>query len=97
MMLRNIDSLKGCTVAATDGEIGHVEQLYFDDEAWGIRYLVVKASDWANGRRVLISPYSVVRTEPVALRIHVDLTRQQVRQPSFDTRRPVSHLGCQVR
>ncbi|QYD67888.1 PRC-barrel domain-containing protein [Paraburkholderia edwinii] len=95
MMLRNIDSLKGCTVAPNDGEMGHVEQLYFDDEAWGVRYLVVKASDWANGRRVLISPYSVVRTA-VAIRIHVDLTRQQV-TALLDTRRPVSHLGCQVR
>jgi len=39
-MLRAIESLKGCTVAASDGEIGSIEEVHFDDEAWGIRYLV---------------------------------------------------------
>ena len=29
-MLRSIESLKGCTVAASDGEIGSVEEVYFD-------------------------------------------------------------------
>jgi hypothetical protein len=58
MMLRNIDSLKGCTVAANDGEMGHVEQLYFDDEAWGIRYLVVKASDL--GQRAARADFAVL-------------------------------------
>jgi hypothetical protein len=77
-MLQNIESLEGCTVAASDGEIGDVEELYFDDEAWGVRYLVVRMENWIDGRRVLISPYSVIRTEPAALIIHVDLTRRQV-------------------
>ena len=31
---------------ATDGEIGNIEDFYFDDEAWTIRYLVV---DTASG------------------------------------------------
>jgi hypothetical protein len=26
-------------IRATDGEIGTVDQLYFDDETWAIRYL----------------------------------------------------------
>ncbi|CAB3759970.1 PRC-barrel domain-containing protein [Paraburkholderia humisilvae] len=90
-MLRNIESLKGCTVAASDGELGLVEELYFDDKAWGIRYLVVKTGNWIDGRRVLISPYSVIRTEPGTLSVHVELTRQQVRDsPSIDTHKPVS-------
>ncbi|GAB7521273.1 hypothetical protein [Paraburkholderia sp. 2C] len=57
----------------------------------GIRYLVVKAGTLIDGRRVLISPYSVVRTDLGALGIHVDLTRQQVSDsPPVDTHRPVS-------
>ena len=39
-MLRNVNHLKGFAIRATDGEIGTVEQFYFDDETWAIRYLV---------------------------------------------------------
>ena len=56
-MLRSIESLKGCRVAASDGEIGSVEELYFDRDGWGVRYLVVKTGNWIDGRRLLISPY----------------------------------------
>ena len=30
------------TVGASDGEIGEVKDVYFDDERWAIRYMVVK-------------------------------------------------------
>jgi hypothetical protein len=40
-MLRNSKDLEGCSIGATDGTIGEVKDLYFDDEAWVIRYLVV--------------------------------------------------------
>ena len=90
-MLRSIESLKGCTVAASDGEIGRIEEVYFDHDAWGIRYLVVKTGNWIDGRRVLISPYSVIRMDPGSLSVHVDLTRQQVSDsPPVDTDEPVS-------
>ncbi|MGF6755850.1 PRC-barrel domain-containing protein [Paraburkholderia sp. GAS42] len=90
-MLRTIESLKGCTVAASDGEIGSIEEVYFDDEAWGIRYLVVKTGNWISERRVLISPYSVRHSDPGATSVHVDLTRQQVSDsPAIDTHKPVS-------
>ncbi|WP_338048156.1 PRC-barrel domain-containing protein [Paraburkholderia azotifigens] len=90
-MLRNIESLNGCAVVASDGDIGNVEELYFDHEAWGICYLVVKTGNWIDGRHVLISPYSVIRAEPAALSVHVDLTRQQVSDsPPIDTHKPIS-------
>jgi len=40
-MLRSINDLRGLTIRATDGEIGSVDQFFFDDERWSIRYLVV--------------------------------------------------------
>jgi hypothetical protein len=38
-MLRNATQLEGFGIRATDGELGTVYQLYFDDETWVIRYL----------------------------------------------------------
>ena len=41
-MQRNINSLNESLVNATDGEIGRVKDVYFDDAAWAVRYLVVE-------------------------------------------------------
>ena len=40
-MFTDTKNLKGLTIRATDGELGTVDQLYFDDETWAIRYLTV--------------------------------------------------------
>jgi PRC-barrel domain len=90
-MLRSLESLKGSAVAARDGLLGSVDEVYFDDEAWGVRYLVVDTGSWLKGHRVLISPYSVKHTDPGACTVSVDLTREQVKDsPGIDTRQPVS-------
>jgi hypothetical protein len=41
-MLRLSKDLQKLAIEATDGPVGEVTDLYFDDEAWGIRYLVVQ-------------------------------------------------------
>ena len=50
-MLRNVKDLHGFTIRATDGEIGTVDQFYFDDETWAIRYLTVETGGWINSRK----------------------------------------------
>lgn len=90
-MLRNVSILTKSIIIATEGEIGHVEDVYFDEQAWAIRYLVVDTGTWLESRNVLISPYSV--THPLASNgvINVSLTREQVRNsPDIDTHKPVS-------
>ena len=54
--MRNVKDLRGYAIRATDGVIGTVDDLYFDDEDWGIRYLVVNTGSWLSNRKVLISP-----------------------------------------
>lgn len=90
-MIRGVDNLKGFVIAATDGDIGELKDVYFDDELWAIRYLVVDTGDWLPGRKVLISPLSVGTIDWTARRIDVTLTRQQVKgSPDIDTDKPLS-------
>lgn len=90
-MLRTLESLYGYGVAARDGEIGTIDQVYFDDEAWGVRYFVVETGGWMNKRKVLISPYSFKHPETGSSVIEVDLTQQQIKDgPDIDTDKPVS-------
>lgn len=89
-MLVNAAHLKGFEIQATDGKIGTVDQFYFDDETWAIRYLTVETDGWL-GRQVLISPLSIVQTDWQAKRVDVALTKKQVENsPNIDTHQPVS-------
>jgi hypothetical protein len=54
-MLRTVQSLTGNKVHAPEGNLGTVEEFYFDDQAWTIRYMVVNTGNWLSGRLVLIS------------------------------------------
>jgi hypothetical protein len=40
-MLRTARDLKGTSIAATDGDIGSVQDLYFDGRSWTVRDLIV--------------------------------------------------------
>ncbi len=90
-MLRSMQDLKGYTIAATDGPIGHVTDFYFDDERWVIRYLVVECGSWLSSRKVLISPISIGHPDWATRSLPVAISRKQVQgSPDLDTDRPVS-------
>ncbi len=90
-MLHNVKQLHDFTVGANDGEIGKVKDVYFDDQRWAIRYMVVETGGWLSGRKVLISPISVRDVTWDDAVMNVNLSRQQVRDsPGIDTDKPVS-------
>jgi hypothetical protein len=90
-MLIKLTALRNWKVEAEDGEIGAVVDVFFDDERWGARYVVVETGDWLASRRVLLSPASVKRPLAAIGQLHVDLTREQVaNSPDVDADKPVS-------
>jgi uncharacterized protein YrrD len=90
-MIHAVDDLQSFAIGATDGDIGKLVDVYFDDEHWTIRYLVIDTGEWLPGRKVLISPFAVRSTDWARARIEVNLTRQQVKSsPDIDTDKPVS-------
>jgi sporulation protein YlmC with PRC-barrel domain len=90
-VLRNTNDLIGCTIRATDGDLGSVTTFFFDDERWAIRYVVVDTGNWLPGRKVLISPVSIRNANWTDRALEVALTRDQVKgSPDIDTQRPVS-------
>ncbi len=90
-MLQNIKKLYGNKINATDGNIGKIEDLYFDDQFWNVRYLVAETGSWLTERQVLISPFSVQRLDMKDKMVMVSLTKKQIEDsPSIETHRPVS-------
>ena len=91
IMLRNAKDLEQFELRACDGKIGHVNDFFFDDQHWTVRYLVVDTGTWLDSRKVLISPVAVSRVEWDQRLLPLNLTQEQVRNsPPIDTEQPVS-------
>lgn len=90
-MLRSVKELQRFSIRAADGNIGGVDEFYFDDERWVLRYLVVDTGKWLPGRRVLISPHHLSHPDWAQQTIELTITRDQVKNaPDIDTHKPVS-------
>ena len=90
-MLWNASELNGHAIQATDGNLGFVSDILFDDASWTLRWLVVDTGNWLPGRQVLL-PVSALGQPDRNLRIlPINLTKQQVKDsPEIDTDKSVS-------
>lgn len=89
-MKHSLKDLTGYTIGATDGELGKVTNLYFSDDSWTIRYLVVETGSWLFGRKVLLSPQAITGSSDDKV-LKVNLTKEQVQHsPNLDTENPLS-------
>src|SRR5579863_7769175 len=90
-MLRGMNKLHGYVLEATDGEVGMVDEFYFDDTVWAVRYVVVDTGNWLTGRRVLLAPGVLGKIDSERHVLPVSLTRKQVEDsPDIDTDRPIT-------
>jgi len=90
-MLQGIKPLYGNKLGASDGDIGHVKDFFFDDQNWAIRYVVADTGSWLPERQVLISPHAFVNLHQSAKVLAVNLTRKQIENsPPIESHKPVS-------
>lgn len=90
-MFHRMEKMIGMAVGASDGEVGKVTDIYFDDHRWAARYFVIDTGSWLDERKVLISPIAVESVDWNKRVVRVGLSRRQVeRSPPVDTDRPVS-------
>jgi sporulation protein YlmC with PRC-barrel domain len=101
-MLYKVKDLQGDAILAEDGEVGSVDDFYFDDEGWDVRYLVVDTRRWIPGRKYLVSPVAIDRERPLAEGdIRVELTREEIRRcpttaERSDLRSSAEVIGCGI-
>jgi hypothetical protein len=89
--LRSVHEVTNYHIQAKDGAVGHVEDFIVDDDTWTIRYIVVDTRNWLPGRKVLISPMWANRIDWSNREVHVDLSRDLVKNgPEFDPSAPVN-------
>jgi len=90
-MLRSIKQLYGETLGTAEGEIGHVRDIYFDDQKWTVRYVVADTGGWLPGRLVLLSPHAFGSFHQDGDALLVNLLRRQIEDsPAIETHKPIS-------
>jgi hypothetical protein len=90
-MQRSINNLVGYGINAKDGKLGKVNEFYFDDITWSIRYLVVETGNRSSERKVLIPRAALGITDWKSRNFHVNLTIKQVNNsPNIDADKIIS-------
>ena len=85
-MLHKTSYMRGFHLLATDGEIGHVDDMLIDEDSWNIRYVVVDTSNWIGGRSVVVSPRVLNGVDLPDRVVTVDVARDDVRRsPELDS------------
>ncbi len=92
--LRSIAALTGYHIEATDGAIGHLENLLLSDEDWTVRYLIIDTRNWWPGAHVLMSPYAIRSVDSTDEKITLDVSRAQVKSsPPWDPAAIINRLS----
>ena len=90
-MFYKLKELQGYKIRASDGELGSVHEVYFDEHEWRVRYFVVDTGTLLPGRKVLIAPESVSGIDTDEQAVVVKLTREHVKNsPDINTDTPVT-------
>jgi len=88
---RRVREIIKLTVYGRDGQVGTVQELYFDDQNWAVRYLVVRTGGWLLGRDVLIAPIAIERIDDTDVSMRINLTKEQIEQaPSIESTKAIS-------
>jgi hypothetical protein len=89
--LRSQRELTGYHIHASDGAVGHVDDLVADDAQWVVRYMVVDTGKWLPAGKVLLSPQWLSEIRYAEREVHVALTREKIlRCPEFNPGAPVN-------
>ncbi|ASK60912.1 hypothetical protein CFK37_01140 [Virgibacillus phasianinus] len=78
-MLYLTSTLKSFNIHATDGEMGKVKDIYFDDHSWAIRYAQVDTHKWLPARNVYVSPSSFTGVNAEEKLVEVNHTKETIK------------------
>jgi len=91
-MLRSAYNLIGYKTETKTQALGKIEDLYFDEESWTIRFLVIGSIKWFSYKKILLSPEQITKEVKKAKKfIFGSLNRKEIKKaPDINTAKPVS-------
>jgi uncharacterized protein YrrD len=81
----------GTPMEGSDGHVGVLYDVLFDDQSWKVRHLVVSSGDWFDSRQVLLEPEAIELADWPGRHVRLRLGKEAVRRcPSVETDLPVA-------
>ena len=81
----------GSSIAAADGDIGHLDDFLVDLKAWKLRYAVVDTRNWLPGRQVCIAVGCVQWVDQVRDRVGIGLSKEMIKNsPEYSSVEPMT-------
>lgn len=78
-MLLSYTDLRGFSIRAADEETGSVDDIYFDDHSWQVRYLVAHTGFLLTGRENLVGSARLGMPDVTRMEVPVDLTAEELK------------------
>jgi len=78
--LRSMEKIKNYKIHAEHENIGHLEDIFVDEESWIIRYLLVKTKNVLSGEPVLITPEWIESISWEEGEIFVDKGKEEIKE-----------------
>jgi uncharacterized protein YrrD len=79
-MLYSANSLKNYHLTTSDGDLGHIADIYFDSKKWTVRFFLVNTGAWLLGKEILIPARALSPINTVTAAIRVNLTLDRIKQ-----------------
>ncbi|MBT1451767.1 PRC-barrel domain containing protein [Glaciecola sp. XM2] len=88
----SLNKLLKYDIDATDGDIGYLKDVLFDDQQWIVRYIIIDTKRWMPlSQKVLISPIAVRGFDIQDETLSLSLTKQHILDsPPIEAHKPVS-------
>jgi len=89
--LRSFREVKGYYIHATDGRLGHVDDLIIDDDDLQVVYLIIDTSNWVPwSKEVVLSVDILEKIDYVKSEVSIPLTKDNIKEaPKFDPGHPI--------
>lgn len=90
-MTAHVSGMLGQKLDASDGTVGAVRDLFFDEETWTVRYVVLETGKWLAKREVLLPSANVIRENKNGVTLKTAASKQDVeKSPDVSLQKPVS-------
>jgi hypothetical protein len=90
-MIITANQIYGVATRCTDGCLGKVDDLLFDDRSWNVTSVVIRLGGWLQHQRVLVTPADIEATEWSTGRLCLRLSQSRLRTaPSLESNPPVA-------
>lgn len=95
--LRSMADLRGAHLYASDGGLGHIEDVMVDHQSWHVPYVVIDIGNWMGGQIRLVPTANIALVDWTARAVQVDTTRLQIEAaPTFDLGKPLDRAAEQI-